>query len=139
MNFMKLLLILGVAGALFHFWSERDVKSALKTADVSPNGFVALPAPTNLSADTVIVLAAENCPKEDARRADNLADELGRRNIPYTRAHSANFNLANPEAVVVRRLDLVMKGQLPIVFVNGRGKANPTLDEVLSEYGSSSK
>jgi hypothetical protein len=137
MSFVKLLLILGVAGALVHFWNERDAKSAPKLADVSPNGFIALPAATNLNTNRVIVLAAENCPKEDARRADNLAEELGRRNIPYTRAHSANFDVPNPDPAILRRLDSVMKGALPIVFVNGRAKANPTLDEVLAEYRAS--
>jgi len=137
MNFTRLLLILAAAGALFYVWNDRDAKSALNTADVSSSGFVALPAPVNVDAGTVIVLAAENCPKEDARRADALAEELGRRNIPYTRAHSANFSVPDPDPVVLKRLDSVMKGPLPIVFVNGRGKANPTLEEVLSEYGSS--
>jgi hypothetical protein len=27
-----------------------------------------------------------------------------------------------------------MTGEVPIVFVNGKAKANPTLDEVLTEY-----
>jgi hypothetical protein len=35
------------------------------------------------------------------------------------------------------RLNSVMNGELPIVFVNGRGKANPTLEEVIAEFGAS--
>ena len=139
MNVVKMLLLLAVIGAAFHFWNERDAKSALKTADVSRNGFVVVPAPTNWNADTVIVLAAEDCPKEDAQRADRMADELGRRKIRYTRAHSAHFDLPDADPVVLKRLNLVMNGPLPIVFVNGRAKANPTLDDVLSEYEASYK
>lgn len=139
MSFMKLLLVLAMVGALFHFRNEFDTKFALRTADVSSNGFIALPAPTDLDADTVIVFAAENCLKEDGQRADRLADELSRHNVPHTRAHSANFDLPEPDPAVLNRLDSVMKGSLPIVFVNGRGKANPTFEEVLSEYNNSTK
>jgi hypothetical protein len=134
MSVTKLLLLFSMVGAVFHFMNEHDTQSALKTANVSPNGFVTLPAPTNLNVDMVLVLAAEDCPEEDAQRADKLADELRRRDIPFTRAHTANFDLTDPDPIVLKRLDLIMNGTLPIVFVNGRGKANPTLDEVVSEF-----
>ena len=37
----------------------------------------------------------------------------------------------------LQRVNRVMQGELPIVIVHGRGKANPTLDEVLAEYRAS--
>jgi hypothetical protein len=134
MSLMKFLLFIAIVGAAFHFWNKQDVESALKTATISPNGFIDLPAPTNLDNDLVIVFAAEGCPKEEGQRADHLAEALSRQNIPNTRAHSASFDLADPDPALLGRLDSVMKGTLPIVFVNGKGKANPTLDEVVSEY-----
>lgn len=137
MSFMKFLLLLAIAGALFHFKNEHDAKSALETATVSPNGFIDLPAPESLDSNTVIIFAPANCPKESGQRADNLADELSRHNIPITRSSSANFSgLDKEDPAVMSQLNSVMTGELPIVFVNGKGKANPTLDEVLSEFDS---
>lgn len=34
----------------------------------------------------------------------------------------------------LRALNDVMKGGPPVVFINGMAKANPTLDEVITEY-----
>lgn len=34
----------------------------------------------------------------------------------------------------LRTLNDVMKGGPPVVFINGMAKANPTLDEVITEY-----
>jgi hypothetical protein len=134
MSLMKTLLFFAIVGAAVHFWNQHETTTALTTATVSPNGFIDLPAPTNLDNDQVIVFAAENCPKEAGQRADRLAEELDRQNVPNTRVHSASFDLKDPDPAVLSRLDSVMQGTLPIVFVNGKGKANPTLDEVVSEY-----
>lgn len=138
MNFVKLLLVLAIVGAGYHFYEKRHEDDWLKTAKVSANGFMELPAPSNLDMDGVIVFAALNCTKEAAQRADEMADALKRRNIPTKRAQSINFQFSeDPGPHVVKRINSVLKGELPIVFVNGKGKANPTLDEVLSEYGRS--
>ena len=140
MSVAKFLILLGFIGAFFYFWQQHkaqsEIKAAIKTSDINRNGFISIPTPSNLNANTVIVLAAENCPKEDAKRADKLATELGSHDIPFTRAHSANFQLMNPDPLVVKRIDILMNGALPIVFVSGRAKNNPTLDEVLWEYRS---
>ena len=33
-----------------------------------------------------------------------------------------------------KRTSVVMEGEIPAVMMNGMGKSNPTLDEVLAEY-----
>jgi hypothetical protein len=35
---------------------------------------------------------------------------------------------------IANRVTSVMNGELPIVFVHGKAKSNPTLDEVAAEY-----
>lgn len=128
---MKKIIILIILGAIAsHYYSGQKTDSDY----ISEYGFVSLPKPTNLDTDTVIIFAAKNCTKEAARRAEQLASELNQRNIPYTRANAASF--ANYDPALKKRLDSVMRGPLPIVFVDGRGKANPTLNEVVSEYDS---
>ena len=113
----------------FNYWQEIIQQDE---EYVSENGFVSLPKPTNLDTDSVIILAAINCSKEAARRADDLANDLANRNISYTRANRISFE--NYAPALKKRLDSVMRGPLPIVLIDGRGKANPTLNEVLSEY-----
>jgi argininosuccinate lyase len=95
-------------------------------------GFVDLSRPNGASTGQVMVIAAEDCPEAAARRADDLADRLARDGIPVTRTHNVSFSAVD-SAEAMQRLNRVMNGELPIVIVNGRGKANPALDEVRAE------
>jgi hypothetical protein len=99
------------------------------------NGFVQVPPPANQAQDTIYVLAAENCPKEDAQRADRLAATLANEKIPVVRTHTIAFNsVPMDDPNIAKRLEAVMNGPLPIVFVRGRAKGNPELEDVLAEY-----
>jgi hypothetical protein len=99
------------------------------------NGFVQVPPPANQAQDTVYVLAAENCPKEDAQRADRLATTLANEKIPVVRTHTIAFNsVPVDDPNIAKRLEAVMNGPLPIVFIRGRAKGNPELEDVLAEY-----
>jgi hypothetical protein len=139
MNFTKLLLFVAVIGLGYHFWDKYQMKKewAAARATASPNGFIPLPPPENVNPKTVLVIAAENCPKEGARRSDALAQQLASRNIPYARAHDVSFTLIDGDAKFSTRLDMIMNGEVPIVLINGKGKANPTLEEVVAEYEAS--
>lgn len=64
-----------------------------------------------------------------------MAQELANRGIPHVRAQNAHFDLAGEDRDQVERIGSIMNGAVPIVFVNGRAKANPTLEEVVAEYG----
>jgi hypothetical protein len=137
MNGFKLLLLLVVAAVGYKYWNKHHAPPVISLAaqgQTSSTGFIELPSPSNASPGNVLVLAAENCPEEAAKRADALTEELRRNNIPVTRAHSTNFSFQNPDPDTMRRLDSVMRGDLPVVFINGKGKSNPTLDEVIAEY-----
>jgi len=130
MNVIKLVLMLIVAGLAVQYWQENRTATG-----PSVNGFLALPTLVNSSSGQVIVYAPENCPSEKARQADELARQLASRNIPSLRSHDVSFSSTDPDPSIGERLNSVMNGELPIVFVNGKGKANPTLDEVIAEYG----
>jgi hypothetical protein len=129
MKAVKLVLMLAVAGLAFQYWQANKPATGS-----SPNGFVALPTLAGSSPGQVIVFAPENCPSEKAQHADELARQLTARNIPTIHSHEASFTSFDPDPSIGIRLDSVMKGELPIVFVNGKGKANPTLEEILAEY-----
>jgi hypothetical protein len=133
MNFIKLLLLAGIIGGGWNYWNKQQTAAATAKA-TSSNGFVTLPAPSGTPAGRVLVIAAENCTADAARRADDLAHELSKQRIPVTRTHNVNFTFNQPDAVLMQRLNTVMNGELPIVFVGDRVKNNPTLTEVVAEY-----
>lgn len=134
MNVVKLVLLLAAAGLAYQYWSTQQATNG--PAVVSANGFVMMPSLVGADPKQVVVFAPENCPSEKAQQADDLARQLAARNIPALRSHDVTFNSSDPDPRIGVRLDSVMKGELPIVFVNGRGKANPTLEQVIAEYGS---
>ncbi len=104
---------------------------------MSPNGFLPVPMPDGAVRNTVWVFAPINCPREGAQRAGALAKrltDLGISNLKADHYGSQSF-APNPEVEAgFKRLNTVMTGELPIVLINGMGKANPSIDEVVSEY-----
>ena len=137
MNIIKLLIALAVVGLGYQYWTKHHSKSASElsaTLATSQNGFITLPPVDGGNASVVMIVAAENCPEEDARRADFLADQLASNGIPVARAHNVHFSIQNGDASVAKKVMSVMNGELPIVLVNGRAKSNPRLEEVIAEY-----
>jgi hypothetical protein len=102
-------------------------------ADADENGFVDLPQAQGQNPDTVYVVAAVNCPHEAAQRADRLAKGLGDEGIPVIRTDNVGFSAPGLDASALRRLNAIMNGPLPIVFVRGRAKSSATLRDVESE------
>ena len=142
MNLLKLFLVVAVAVGAYKSWQQDKrigASPGTNTVRGTANGFVSLPAVLGQSPSAVIVVAAENCPHEDAQRADRLAEDLSRSGVPVVRAHSIGFDTTSGDQDVLGRINRVMTGQLPIVFVRGRAKANPTLSEVLAEFRGSAQ
>ncbi len=137
MNIIRLLLVVGIAGGGYTYWKHHHESVArVETGPaVSSNCFAALPPVEGQSSRKVFVVAAENCPHEEAQRADRLAEDLGRKGIPVQRTHQVSFSLTSPpESEVMERMSRIMNGPLPIVFIDGRAKSNPSLDEVVAEF-----
>lgn len=141
MNAMKTLAVVGAAVAAFVLWDAfkpegglREVVDRVGTrAAPSGGGFVDIPMPDGMSPAGVVIFAPENCPSDAAQRADGLARLLSAQGIAYRRATAAEYSsLRTPEEA--RRVTSVMNGPIPIVYVNGRAKANPLPDEVVAEY-----
>ena len=138
MNILRVLLVISIAGGCYVYWNEQRHRAPAAVAEAGANpstGFETYPAVPGQKFRTVYVIAAENCPHEDAQRADRLADELSRQGVRVERAHSINFIFASqPDAGVLGRINTLMNGPLPIVFVDGRAKSNPSLSDVVAEY-----
>ncbi len=138
MSLPRLIVAVALIGAAAHFWTKhRDAQELI--AATNTNGFVPIPMPDGAVRNQVLVFAPVGCPREGARRARALAQSLTDRGIDN--ALTAHYSVAamepGPEAdAVIRRLNAVMNGELPIVLVNGMGKANPTMTDVVAELES---
>lgn len=142
MKIVKLLLALAVAGFAYQYWGkhpQRGEQAGSTSVAESHNGFTPLPAITVASPAAVLVYAAEGCPEEAAQRADYLAEQLAQAGIPVSRLHSVNFDIPNGDASVVAQVMSMMNSPLPIVFVRGKAKSNPRLEEVVFEYKTTSR
>jgi hypothetical protein len=135
-TFFKLLiaLVLAVAGWQHYKKSPRTVASDAPAEASASRGFVPLPAFAGSSGRAVVIFAPENCPEDAGRRADALADSLGRSGVPVSRLSHVSFTMTDADPSSVQRINAAMTGTIPIVVVRGRAKANPSLDEVLAEY-----
>jgi hypothetical protein len=112
------------------------VEAATTAAITDEHGFMELDPPQGVNAREVVILAAQNCPREGAQRTDRLAREMAERGFHFRRASNATFSPSPTDDIdaFVRRHNAVMNGEVPIVFVNGRVKANPSVDDVVAEY-----
>lgn len=133
MSWVKIVLVVAVAAGGYHYW-KNEKASAPQAAAAGSSGFMALPGDSGPLSKGVHVIAAENCPEDAAQRADRLAEQLAKAGLPVQRGHQVSFSLNNADAGAAQRITSVMNGELPIVFVHGKVKSNPSLDEVLAEY-----
>jgi uncharacterized protein YceK len=146
MSIKKLILIIAIlttgCGALVNLANEENgsnnpeyQKFVSKYGD--KNGFMSVPELTNVDSSGIVIVAAENCPRIGARRAETLAQELSKKGIKFVRTNSTQFNVSSPDSLDFKKMEALMNAGTPIVFVKGKGKYNPTLDEVINEYKTS--
>lgn len=133
MRLIKVIAVVALAAVGYQQWQKHETTTAI-SASTSANGFVPLPKFQGTDVRSVTIFAAENCPHDDAQRAEALADALRRNGIPVTRLHSANFQLTEADADKAKQINAVMTGEVPIVFIDGRARANPSFDDVMAEW-----
>jgi hypothetical protein len=124
-------------GAVYQLWTSHE--STVAERSLIPfqdtNGFVPVQTPAGTLPDKVIILAALNCPSTAAQRADTMAKRLTELGIPNTRANHYSASITDRDQLpLLQRTSVVMRGEIPVVIVNGMAKANPTVDEVASEF-----
>jgi hypothetical protein len=140
---LKLMLyIVGIAVGIYvvaqGFGWTRSGGSSVATpsrsdAMAATSPFVALPPPVDQSTGTAYVVAPQNCTREEAARADQLSADLRARGVSVQRVDQVQFSRVEPAQM--SGLDQVMRGRLPIVFVNGKAANDPQLGDVLREIG----
>ena len=109
-----------------------NVEAAALAELTDEYGFIELAQPDGVKREKVFIFAPANCPREDGRRSDALARSLAEHDVAYVR--TSHISYVPVDAAMVRRMEAVLGGDVPIVAINGRIKANPSIDEVLAEY-----
>jgi hypothetical protein len=133
----KLILAASVVGGGVHVWHVHEQAVALRSLQASGDtyGFVPVLTAGGAPQNTAIILAALNCPSAQAKRADALAAKLDELGIPNTRANNYSVtNVTREQAPLIKQTSAVLGGEIPVVIINGRAKANPSLDDVVAEY-----
>ena len=136
MSLARLLVIVALIAGGMHWWNQRRDEKAMQ-ALATPNGFLPVPMPDGTPANTVLVFAPLNCPREGAQRAKALTESLTDLGIPVMKTDHYGAQVFEPNLeteAAFKRLNVVMTGEIPIVLVNGMGKANPSADEVVAEF-----
>lgn len=136
MSTVKVAIALALIGLGYLVWQRHveRVEIAAIAAITDPYGFIGMDPPTGASAKEVIVVAAINCPKAAGRQADALAEKLAELKIPHTRTSNISFSFENPDPAILRLHNRIMRADPPLVFINGKMKSNPSLDDVLTEF-----
>ena len=145
MNVVKTCLVVGAVVAGICLWSayapeggisevgEKATKRLDSGKAGGSHGFVEIPAPDGQAGRGIVIFAPANCPSDAAQRAEALARHLSAQGVPYVHSQNAEFgNLASQDEAT--KVMAVMNGPVPVVFVNGKAKANPTPEEVVAEY-----
>ncbi|MEP6483888.1 MAG: hypothetical protein ABJB01_05520 [Rudaea sp.] len=129
---VALLALVGYAAWQKH--AARVEISAL-AAVTDAQGFIELDPPDGAKRNVVMIVAAQNCPRAAAQHADALARAMADRTYRFVRTSSVRFTPPPGfgDDYMTRHND-IMNREPPLVFVNGRVKSNPTLDEVIAEY-----
>jgi hypothetical protein len=128
MNSLKVILLLAALGGGYQYWQHRD-----QVAEPSnDSGFVPVPTVKEAMPGTVMVMAAKNCSRAEAQRADKLAQDLEAKGIRVDRRDNLSFTM-DGDAATNQNLTTIMNGPLPAVFIDGRAKSNPSLTEVFAE------
>lgn len=126
-----------VAGGV-HVWHGHQRAAAVRELEAlaDSNGFVPVQMPDGVPRDTVLILAPMNCPSDAAKRADTLAARLSAIGIPNVRRNNYSIARVTPDEMPGIRHAAALRDQeqIPLVMINGKGKGNPTVDEVATEY-----
>jgi hypothetical protein len=141
-SIVKLLVFAGLVYFGWHMYQQTVATQAAAAAQataagIGETGFVQTGDVDESERDVVLILRPADCPSEQAQRAEALARELTRRRIPHKLGDSMSIHDDSPTQESVddhnRAMDVFNQGA-PAVYINGRGKSNPTADEVEVEY-----
>jgi hypothetical protein len=130
------MLLIGAGAALLsvHLWHAHQhavLERQLVTLS-DGKGFIPVQMPDNAPPDKVVILAPVHCSSDVAQRADALAQFLNDQGIPNVRTSFYMISRVTPD--MKPGIERARSLDPPVVLINGRGKSNPSAQEVVDEY-----
>ncbi len=136
MSIGKWVLAAAAIGGGVHLWHmhQQTVLDSKLRAVADSYGFVPILPGGNAPPNTAVVLAALNCPSAQAKRADAMASRLSELGVPNKRANNYMVGgITRDQSALIEQTSAVLGGEIPVVIVNGRAKANPSVEDVMAE------
>lgn len=134
MNPLAVLMVICVAVGVYKHWPTGKSAVVALAAEETPGNFVKMPAVQGMTASQVFVISDPHCPRPSGERARQLVQALKSKGIDVVHTGRLEMVPPAPGSVDLDEVNTTLRGEVPIVFVNGRAKANPTLREVLAQY-----
>lgn len=132
-------LVVGVHLWGTHYQSSRRAElaaavEAAKAARFAPDGqgFIPLPMPVGAPSNRVVILLPSDGSKAAEQRTRDLEKSLVLARVMFFRMAKADVKSTDDDEA--SKVKEVVEGDLPIVFINGRVKNNPTSEEVVAEF-----
>jgi hypothetical protein len=98
-------------------------------------GFSPLPDAYVGPSDRLMIFASPTCPRAENQRALNLVTVLKMEGLPCVSSDSISFEIRRePTPAESARLNAIMTGPGPLVFINGKVSNNPSIAEIEGEY-----
>ena len=121
----KWLLIAVLLGAAPQLWKmhERSVVDRTLLPLQDTNGFVPVQTPTGVEPNSVLILAALNCPSAAAKRADTMAKQLSDMHIPNSRANNYSLAVTNREQLPLLQQTSLASDHSGAIPGNGKSHA----------------
>lgn len=107
---------------------------AAKAARFAPDtqGFIPLPMPSGAPSNRVVIILPPDGSKAAEQRARDIEKSLVLARVMFFRMTKTDITAADEDETA--KVKEVVAGDLPIVFINGRVKNNPTSAEVVAEF-----
>ena len=134
MKLIKFLFLIGVILTVWYLWQHYS-EIPQSDVEVADTGFMQVAWIQDASPNEVIVMGPTwNSPT--GRRTRQLVWDLEAQDIPCRFVTSVQ-NIQQGDQELTQAWNTVMQGMPPIVYINGKAKANPTLEDVVTEYHNS--
>jgi hypothetical protein len=137
MSPFRFAIFVALVGFGYYQWRERHEAPTrpAESPGTSAFGFAHVPAFDSAVTSGVVIATTDDCPAAAMQRAQALAKELKDQGIPITWAQPVGLLTAGNDPVSARRLMAISSGEQPLVLVRGKAKANPSLADIVREYG----
>jgi hypothetical protein len=117
--------------SLFSTGTQQPAPPAIHTDGA---GFAGMISPDGTDPNKVLIIGPETGPSEEARHCNDMALQLTNLGIPFQRTSAHDLRFSSNEKIDVARLNVIMAGNPPIVFIHGQAKSDATVEQVVAEY-----